>query len=96
MPELSPSQAQQIAYLYELGVIEFLKKRIRNHSDITVAHYVGAILGIPQQTIKTPMLRIKTGGIADECFLVAKEFIRQRKHPLVPLPDIKFDNEIED
>jgi hypothetical protein len=94
-PTITPQQAQQVAYLHELGVLEFLKKRLKTESISTISHFVAAITGVPQPSIKTPLNRIKDGGISSVHFEQVRQYARQKKIELRPLKEIKFDNEVE-
>lgn len=87
---------KKVVHLYELGVIEFLEKRLNTASAISLGHVVARITGCNSDTAGRYISRIENGGKIDENnFLVAREWILNRYGKMKPMPDIKFDKDLE-
>jgi hypothetical protein len=86
----------KVVHLYELGVIEFLEKRLNTASSISLGHVVARITGGNSDTAGRYISRIKDGEkIDDNNFLVARDWILSRYGKMKPLPEIKFDKDLE-
>lgn len=87
---------KKVVHLYELGVIEFLEKRLNTASPISLGHVVARITGGNSDTAGRYIARIQNGEkIDDNNFLVARDWILKRYGKMKPLPEINFDKDLE-
>jgi hypothetical protein len=79
--------------IHQLGVIEFIEKRIKTINSKKVHELISEITGIKETTVKGNIIRLRKHNdfdISDANISKANGFIGDKK----PLPDIKFDKDI--
>lgn len=92
---LSDKDIQKVVYLHELGVIEFLKKRLGTNSLSELAFIVSRLTGIKQSSLRKQMERAIKKEANENNYITARALIAKKYGTQRPLPDIKFDSDIE-
>ena len=90
------ADAFKMALLYELGVINFLKERLRDSSASPLSFIISKFTGISPGSAKLYLTRLHHNARTEGNHAAAKELIIQKyKKAMKPLPDIEFDKDVE-